>query len=188
MSFSLPNTDKDTTILKYTGEHYYNYSDPEVLAVLASPPYYADLANDDDDSPMIESSTAYSSTKGSGGGSTYSNSFSVGVYTSWEKTWSMLGVELASAEAEASINNTFTWETQKTSSLEYEVEYATMAGVDTVVMYSMPVETYVYEAQIPNENGNGYDTQTMTVNIPYEPSIQTISLENYNKIYNTSLT
>ena len=185
LSFSLPNTDKDTTILKYTGEHYYNYSDPEVLAVLASPPYYADLANDDDDSQMIESSTAYSSTKGSGGGSTYSNSFSVGVYTSWEKTWSMLGVELASAEAEASINNTFTWETQKTSSLEYEVEYATMAGVDTVVMYSMPVETYVYEAQIPNENGNGYDTQTMTVNIPYEPSIQTISLENYNKIYNT---
>ena len=185
LSFSLPNTDKDTTILKYTGEHYYNYSDPEVLAVLASPPYYADLANDDDDSQMIESSTAYSSTKGSGGGSTYSNSFSVGVYTSWEKTWSMLGVELASAEAEASINNTFTWETQKTSSLEYEVEYATMAGVDTVVMYSMPVETYVYEAQIPNENGDGYDTQTMTVNIPYEPSIQTISLENYNKIYNT---
>lgn len=47
-----------------------------------------------------------------------------------------------------------------------EVEYATMAGVDTVVMYSMPVETYVYEAQIPNENGDGYDTQTMTVNIP----------------------
>ena len=185
LSFSLPNTDQDTTILKYTGEHYYNYSDPEVLAVLASPPYYADLANDDDDSQMIESSTAYSSTNGSGGGSTYSNSFSVGVYTSWEKTWSMLGVELASAEAEASINNTFTWETQKTSSLEYEVEYATMAGVDTVVMYSMPVETYVYEAQIPNENGNGYDTQIMTVNIPYEPSIQTISLENYNKIYNT---
>ena len=185
LSFSLPNTDQDTTILKYTGEHYYNYSDPEVLAVLASPPYYADLANDDDDSQMIESSTAYSSTKGSGGGSTYSNSFSVGVYTSWEKTWSMLGVELASAEAEASINNTFTWETQKTSSLEYEVEYATMAGVDTVVMYSMPVETYVYEAQIPNKNGDGYDTQTMTVNIPYEPSIQTISLENYNKIYNT---
>lgn len=95
LSFSLPNTDKDTTILKYTGEHYYNYSDPEVLAVLASPPYYADLANDDDDSQMIESSTAYSSTKGSGGGSTYFNSFSVGVYTSWEKTWSMLGVELA---------------------------------------------------------------------------------------------
>ena len=183
LSFSLPNTDKDTAILKYTGKHYYTYSDPEVLAVLASPPYYADLANDDDDSQMIESSTAYGKSKGSGGGTTHSNSFSVGVYTSWEKTWSMLGVELASAEAEFSINNTFTWETQKTSSLEYAVEYATMAGVDTVVLYSMPIETYVYEAQIPN--GSGYDTQTMTVNIPYEPSIQTLSLEKYNTIYHT---
>ena len=184
LSFSLPNTDKDTALLKYTGEHYYTYSDPEVLAVLASPPYYADLANDDDDSQMIESSTAYGKSKGSGGGTTHSNSFSVGVYTSWEKTWSMLGVELASAEAEFSINNTFTWETQKTSSLEYAVEYATMAGVDTVVLYSMPIETYVYEAQIPNGSG-GYDTQTMTVNIPYEPSIQTLSLEKYNTIYHT---
>ena len=183
LSFSLPNTDKDTALLKYTGKHYYTYSDPEVLAVLASPPYYADLANDDDDSQMIESSTAYGKSKGSGGGTTHSNSFSVGVYTSWEKTWSMLGVELASAEAEFSINNTFTWETQKTSSLEYAVEYATMAGVDTVVLYSMPIETYVYEAQIPN--GSGYDTQTMTVNIPYEPSIQTLSLEKYNTIYHT---
>lgn len=184
LSFSLPNTDNDTAILKYTGKHYYTYSDPEVLAVLASPPYYADLANDDDDSQMIESSTAYGKSKGSGGGTTHSNSFSVGVYTSWEKTWSMLGVELASAEAEFSINNTFTWETQKTSSLEYAVEYATMAGVDTVVLYSMPIETYVYEAQIPNGSGS-YDTQTMTVNIPYEPSIQTLSLEKYNTIYHT---
>ena len=184
LSFSLPNTDNDTAILKYTGKHYYTYSDPEVLAVLASPPYYADLANDDDDSQMIESSTAYGKSKGSGGGTTHSNSFSVGVYTSWEKTWSMLGVELASAEAEFSINNTFTWETQKTSSLEYAVEYATMAGVDTVVLYSMPIETYVYEAQIPNGSG-GYDTQTMTVNIPYEPSIQTLSPEKYNTIYHT---
>lgn len=167
LSFSLPNTDNVTMLLKYTGEHYYTYSDPEVLAVLAvlaSPPYYADLANDDDDSQMIESSTAYGTTKGSGGGTTYSNSFSVGVYTSWEKTFKIFNVELFSAEAEFSINNTFTWETQKTSSLEYEVEYATMAGVDTVVLYSMPIESYVYEAQIPNNDG-GYDTQLMTVNI-----------------------
>ena len=177
LSFSLPNTDNDTTILRYTGEHYYTYADPEVLAVLASPPYYADLANDDDDSQMIESSTSYGTTKGSGSGTSHSNSFSVGVYTSWEKTWSILGVELASAEAEFSINNTFTWETQKTSSLEYEVTYSTMAGLDTVVLYSMPIETYVYEATMPDGT-----TQTMTVNIPYEPSVQTISLEKYEGI------
>ena len=181
LSFCLPNTDSDTTILRYTGEHSYTYADPEVLAVLASPPYFADLANGDDDSQMIESSTSYSSTRGSGSGTSYSNSFSVGVYTSWEKSFKIFGVELFSAEAEASINNTFTWETQKTSSLEYEVTYSTMAGLDTVVLYSMPIETYAYEAQVPDGSG-GYDTQTMTVNIPYEPSVQTLPLAAYQEI------
>lgn len=177
LSFSLPNTDDDTIILKYTGEHYYTYADPEVLAVLASPPYFEDLANEDDDSQMIESATSYGTTKGTGEGTSHSNSFSVGVYTSWEKSFKIFNVELFSAEAEASINNTFTWETQKTSSLEYEVTYSTMAGLDTVVLYSMPIESYVYEATMPDGT-----TQAMTVNIPYEPSVQTVSLEKYNAI------
>lgn len=175
--FCLPNTDDDTVVLRYTGEHYYTYADPEVLAVLASPPYFADLDNEDDDSPMTESTTSYGASHGSGGGSTYSNSFSIGVYTSWEKSWSMLGVELASAEAEATINNTFTWETQNTSTIEYEVEYATMAGMDAVVLYALPVETYVYEATMSDGT-----TQTMTVNIPYQPSVRTISAEEYSEI------
>lgn len=177
LSFSLPNTDKDTIILKYTSKHYYTYADPEVLAVLASPPYFEDLANEDDDSQMIESATSYGATQGSGEGKSHSNSFSVGVYTSWEKSFKIFNVELFSAEAEASINNTFTWETQKTSSLEYEVTYFTMAGLDTVVLYSMPIESYVYEAIMPDGT-----TQAMTVNIPYEPSVQTVSLEKYNAI------
>ena len=35
----LANTDDDTSYMTYTGKHYYTYSDPQVLAVLASPPY-----------------------------------------------------------------------------------------------------------------------------------------------------
>ena len=175
--FCLPNTDDDTIVLRYTGEHSYTYADPEVLAVLASPPYYADLANDDDDSQMIESKTSYGRSEGSGSGSSYSNSFSVGAYTSWEHTFSIFGVELFSAEAEAAINNTFTWETQKSSSIEYEVEYSTMAGMDSVVLYALPVETYVYEATMPDKT-----TQIMTVNLPYQPSVRTISAEEYEEV------
>ncbi len=178
VAFCLPNTDDNDTIsLRYTGEHYYTYADPEVLAVLASPPYFADLANDDDDSQMTESNTSYSKSHGSGSGSNYSNSFSVGAYTSWEHTFSIFGVELFSAEAEASINNTFTWETQKSSSIEYEVSYGTMAGMDSVVLYALPVETYIYEASMPDGT-----TQMMTVNLPYKPSVQIISAKDYAEI------
>ena len=177
VSFCLPNTDDDSIILRYTGKHYYSYADPEVLAVLASPPYFADLANDDDDSQMIESKTSYSSSRGSGGGSSYSNSFSVGVYTSWEHSFKIFNVEVAHAEAEASINNTFTWETQQTSSTEYEIEYSTMAGMDSVVLYALPIETYVYEASMADGT-----TQMMTVNKPYRPSVRTISADEYAEI------
>ena len=124
--------------------------------MLASPPYFADLANDDDDSQMIESKTSYGSSHSSGGGSTYSNSFSIGVYTSWEHSFSMLGVELAHSEVEATINNTFTWETQNTSTIEYQVEYATMAGVDTVVLYALPIEIYHFGAASDVEGVLGY--------------------------------
>ncbi len=172
--FCLPNTDDDSIVLRYTGEHYYTYADPEVLAVLASPPYFSDLANGDDDSQMIESKTSYSASRGSGSGQTHSNSLSVGVYTSWEQSFSILGVEIAHAEAEAAINNTFTWQTQKSGSIEYEIEYATMAGMDAVVLYALPIETYVYEAAMP-----GGTRQTMTVNKPYEPSVRTISAADY---------
>ncbi len=176
-----PDTDNDTTILKYTGEHYYTYSDPKVLAVLASPPYFKDLADSNPDCGMMESSTSYETSVGSSEGSSVSGGFSVGAYTSWEQSFEILGVEIASAEAETEINNSFTWETEKTTSLEFSRGYSTFAGSDAVVMFSLPVETYVYEASVPNGNGT-YDRQIMTVNIPYEPSYQTIPLEKYREI------
>ncbi len=101
------------------------------------------------DSQMIESSTSYGTTKGSGSGTSHSTPSPWACTPAGKRPGPSLGVELASAEAEFSINNTFTWETQKTSSLEYEVTYSTMAGLDTVVLYSMPIETYVYEATMP---------------------------------------
>ena len=55
--------------MTYTGKHYYTYSDPQVLAVLASPPYFSDLLDRDDLSGnYAESSTTYSSMKGTENG------------------------------------------------------------------------------------------------------------------------
>ena len=56
------NTDDDTTFIEYTGNHYIAYSDPKVLAVLASPPYFEDIAIQEDSGNYLEGSTEYSST------------------------------------------------------------------------------------------------------------------------------
>lgn len=183
--FAAPDTDNDTTLLTYNKQHYYTYSDPEILAVLASPPYFDDLEQDEFET-VDPNSTTYGSSKGSGGGSSYSNSFSAGLYTSWEHEVKFLGVTLFSTEVETEINNHFTWETEQVSSMEYSAEYQTYAGQDTVVLYAVPVETYVYTAKIPVTKANGtfdyYDTQTMTVNIPHEPTIKTLTLDDYESI------
>ena len=39
-SLCLANTDNDSSYMNYAGKHYYRYTDPKVLAVLASPPYF----------------------------------------------------------------------------------------------------------------------------------------------------
>lgn len=178
LCFSLPNLDRnDSIVLEYTGEHYYTYADPEILAVLASPPHFKDLEAVADNS-MMESSTSYATSSGSASGSSHSHGFSAGVYASYEQDVSIFGVKLFSYEMETSINNSFTWEFQQMKGVEYEVSYNTQVGQDSVVLYAMPVETYVYTAHIP-----GSEDQTLNVNIPYEPSVEVISLEKYNRVY-----
>ena len=168
--------------MNYDGKHYYTYTDPEVLAVLASPPYFADLLNRDDLSGnYAESTTSYASTKGSGSGSTTSATLTVGAYVSFEQEFSVFGVKVASVEAEATITAGFTWETETTSTLEQTIEYTAAAGEDMVAFYSIPMEIYEYTSHVPDGKGN-YEQVLTTVNIPHEAAIRLLSLEEYEFI------
>lgn len=181
-SLCLPNTDNDTSYMKYTGSHYFTYTDPEVLAVLASPPYFGDLLNRNDLSgSYAESTTSYSSTKGSGGGDTFNSTIEAGVYVSVEQEFSVFGVTVASAEAEASITAGFTYETESTSNLEQTISYSATSGEDMVAFFSIPLEIYEYDAYTLDENGE-YVNQTMTVSIPHIASVQLLSLDAYESI------
>ncbi|MCI5625524.1 MAG: hypothetical protein MR327_06525 [Clostridiales bacterium] len=128
-----------------------------MLAVLASPPYFADLLDRDDLSGNYpESTTSYSSSTGSGGGSTGSTTISVGAYVSYEQDIKIFGVTVASWEAEATITAGFTWETEHTSTLEQTVTYSATSGEDKVAFYSIPMEIYEYTSYVPDGKG-GYD-------------------------------
>lgn len=181
-SIAMPNTDNDTSYMRYTGTHYFRYTDPEVLAVLASPPYFKDLLDRDDLSGnYAESTTSYSSTKGSGGGNTFNTTIEVGAYVSVEQEFSVFGVVVASAEAEAAITAGFTYETEKMSSLEQTISYTASAGEDMIAFYSVPLEIYEYTAYTLNEQGK-YVEQKMTVNMPHTAAVQLLSLDAYENI------
>ncbi|MBC8535930.1 InlB B-repeat-containing protein [Feifania hominis] len=181
-SFDFPNTDKDTAYLKYTGNHYFTYSNPEVLAVLASAPYFEDLLNRDDLSGnYAESTTSYAKTKSSGDGVTAATSISAGTYVSFEQDIKVFGITVASVEASLELKAAFTYEFEKTSTLEQSIEYSTAVGSDAVVLYSIPVVVYVYDAYTPNGNG-GYDRQVMTITSPHTAAQQVMELDKYEDI------
>jgi len=150
------------------------------LAVLASPPYFKDLARDDLSGGMMESETSYSSSKGDGQGSSKAVTISAGAYISFQ-----VGDKWTFAETEASATYGFTYEYAESSTMETTVTYATQAGQDTVVFYSIPVEVYYYDTYYPEIDSNGnivYKQGTTTVNIPHTAAVKTISLEKYEKI------
>ncbi len=186
-SFCKLNTDQDTSLLKYTGTHYIRYTDPRVLAVMSSAPYFADLDNDALSGSYMESETSYTSTTGSGTGSSTSNTLNIGAYVSFEHDFEVFGCKVASIETELSYEHGWTWETVNSSTLEQSISYATSAGSDAVAFYSIPMETYVYESLVPiiNETTgvcSGYDVQHMSVNIPHIASVKVLPLDTYEKI------
>ena len=182
MALCMANTDNDSSIMNYTGKHYYTYTDPKILAVLASPPYFKDLLDRDDLSGNYpESTTTYSSSTGSGTGSVGSTTIKAGVYVSYEYEIKIFGVPIGKTEAEMQVTGGFTWETEKTSTLEQTVTYSATSGEDKVAFYSIPMEVYEYISYVPNGKG-GYDEVTTTVNIPHEASVRLLSLDAYEAI------
>ncbi|NLO48264.1 MAG: S-layer homology domain-containing protein [Clostridiales bacterium] len=178
----LANTDKDSSYMNYSGKHYYTYTDPEVLAVLASPPYFEDLIDRDDLSGNYsESTTTYSSSTGSGSGYNTAATISLGAYVSFEQDIEVFGVKVASVEAEATFTSNFTFETEQIASLEQTVTYSATSGEDKVAFYSIPMEIYEYESYVADGEG-GYKKVLTTVNIPHEAAVRLLSLDEYEAI------
>ncbi|WP_019230314.1 S-layer homology domain-containing protein [Sedimentibacter sp. B4] len=182
-SLCLPNTDLDTSVLKYTGVHYFRYTDPKVLAVLASPPYFKDLLGRDDLSGSYgESETSYSSSEGGSDGVIGHASINAGVYASMEQDISVFGVKIGSVEAELAFHAEFTWETKYATELNQTIEFQTTPGEDTVALYSIPMEIYEYEATMLDSETGEFVTQVMSVNVPHIAAVTVMPVEKYNMI------
>jgi hypothetical protein len=90
----LPNVDNDSLILRDTGQRELLFTDPQVIAVLASPPYY-EGRNDEGDG-----GTSFGYSKSSGTTSSNSHGFSVGFSIGYEYDIPIVG---GGAEFEASV-------------------------------------------------------------------------------------
>ncbi len=178
------NTDQDTVQMKFIGKRVV-YSDPKVLAVLASPPYFKDLEHlEGGDSYVGNSATTYGTSEGSSSSKTQSSTISAGTYVSFEQEFSFFGISLGSVQAEAEFSKSWTAETEKTSSRTQTIEYSTAGGQDTVALYSIPLVIYEYETNFPVvKNGEmSWQPQKSTITEPREATVRTYTLDAYDEI------
>ena len=185
-ALAAPDTDQDTMKLDYTGEHYLVYSDPEILAVVAAPPYFGDLEHlDGGDSYVGNSETTYASSSGSSAGGSASATLTSGGYITVEQELSFLGIKGAQIQAEAELVTHITAEYEKSWERSQTIEYGTTGGQDAVALYSVPVAVYIYDAYVPTQQSDGsivWTEQTMTINVPYDAAVRTLSVEDYDAI------
>ena len=184
-----PNMDNDAVFVQYL-DYEFTYSKPEVLAVLASLPYYEDIYNA---YPMWEPGSTYlSKSSGSSQTDTGFAEFSLGWYLSFEQDIGIFGIKFASFEMETSIAISTSQEFSHTVERESSVTYETSGGQDSVVMVSSPLDMYYYRYY---EESDAYaaayptavrsDPSTwgiMAVSLPSAPQTLVFPVDNYNEL------
>ncbi|MDR0597866.1 MAG: VCBS repeat-containing protein [Treponema sp.] len=167
----LPNVDDDSFILRDTGDREFLFTDPQVIAVLASPPYH-DGINDNG-----AGGTSFGYSTSSGSGSSNSASFSVGISVGFEFR---APFNIASAEFETSIKQNTSWTQSSSVELSESWGWSTPVAQDLVIFTAVPFDVYYYEviSSPPGEDAKPGDM--LTVNVPRKPHQYHVPLPNYN--------
>lgn len=180
VQFALPDTDKDTMLMKYSS-YQLVYSDPLVLAALASPPYFSDLEHlDGGDSYIYNSYTSFGQSSSTETGTTSSGSITAGAFISYEHDFAV-----AKFQTELEFTTSWTWETEQVSSVTTDVSYTTFGGQNSVVFYSIPMDVYTYDALVPTTDENGvttWESQKMDIKVPYTPVVKVLDADTYDEI------
>lgn len=186
------NMDSDTKYVQYVG-HDFTYTEPEVLDVIASVPYFQDIM---DAYPAgVWGDPGTTSLKHTSGGSetdTASTEVSLGWYFNFHQDISVLGIRLFSVELETNASVNTNYEYSKTVETESSIEYSTSEGQDSVVMVSSPLDVYQYRyyeatkeylAAYPGAKKDDPDTWgLMEVSLPGKPATMVYPVERYNTL------
>jgi hypothetical protein len=171
----LPNVDDDSFILRDTGDRELLFTDPHVIAVLASPPYYEGVNEGG------EGGTSFGYSKSAGSSSSNTFGFSVGVSVGCEFS---APFGLASASFEQSITSSFGWTQSKSIQITESWGWNTPVAQDLVVFTAIPFDVYYYEVLRAPSTGGGADPakagDIMTISVPRKPQPYHTPLEMYN--------
>jgi hypothetical protein len=164
------NVDKDSRVLQYQGTHGVVYSDPIVIAVLASAPYYGGAKQEAGVTVLGDSITGGFDASHAVG---FTTGFSVGAHYE-TPLWGSAG----SVEGKVTFSFTADFLWGGGTELTYSSAIENPSGQDLVVFTAVPYDAYVYKVLVSPDDDEG---KTVTLNFPREPKVYHHEREYYNE-------
>lgn len=140
-SLCAPDIDSDSTIARIKDVSL-TYTEPEVLALLESTPYFSEV----DEGDIGNSETAYGKENGEGTSVSTAEGLTTNIVAGFE--WSVDDIcagFVCGAGFETSVEQGYTWETATSTTKKFSLNYSNDTGENQVIVYRRPVATYRYE-------------------------------------------
>lgn len=140
-SLCAPDIDSDSTIARIKDVSL-TYTEPEVLALLESTPYFSEV----DEGDIGNSETAYGKENGEGTSVSTAEGLTTNIVAGFE--WSVDDIcagFVYGAGFETSVEQGYTWETATSTTKKFSLNYSNDTGENQVIVYRRPVTTYRYE-------------------------------------------
>lgn len=140
-SLCAPDIDSDSTIARIKDVSL-TYTEPEVLALLESTPYFSEV----DEGDIGNSETAYGKENREGDSVSTAEGLTTNIVAGFE--WSVDDIcagFVCGAGFETSVEQGYTWETATSTTKKFSLNYSNDTGENQVIVYRRPVTTYRYE-------------------------------------------
>lgn len=140
-SLCAPDIDSDSTIARIKDVSL-TYTEPEVLALLESTPYFSEV----DEGDIGNSETAYGKENGEGTSVSTAEGLTTNIVAGFK--WSVDDIcagFVCGAGFETSVEQGYTWETATSTTKKFSLNYSNDTGENQVIVYRRPVTTYRYE-------------------------------------------
>lgn len=140
-SLCAPDIDSDSTIARIKDVSL-TYTEPEVLALLESTPYFSEV----DEGDIGNSETAYGKENGEGTSVSTAEGLTTNIVAGFEWSVDDIGAGfVCGAGFETSVEQGYTWETATSTTKKFSLNYSNDTGENQVIVYRRPVTTYRYE-------------------------------------------
>lgn len=157
--------DHDGLHARYVGKDYV-YSDPEVMAILQANPFFEEMKD------FSGGSTSFSTTVTNSHETADGNSVSFGIGPAFESEAKVVSIDVT-AQYATDWSESFS----KGVSVSKTVTYAAN-GEDQVIVSRTPITLYTYQIEV---DGNWSDNNTVTLSFSGEPSVEALSVSDYNE-------